>query len=76
MEDDTKLDLPNLVYIHAGSEKRLPMTKSDFDKFHDFLDDKIVNLEDQDMEIVIYWHGYGLQRGIIGKRRNALKRYD
>ena len=67
MEDDTKLDLPNLVYIHAGSEKRLPMTKSNFDKFHDFLEDKIVNLEDQDMEIVIDWHGYGLQRGIIGK---------
>ena len=67
MEDDTKLDLPNLVYIHAGSQKRLPMEKSDYGVFRDFLLEKIVDSDDPNMEIVIDWHGYGLQRGIIGK---------
>ena len=51
------------------------MEKSDFDEFQYFLEDKIVNSDDQNVEIVIDWHGYGLQRGIIGKK-HALKIYD
>ena len=59
-----KLDLPNLVYLHAGIEKRLPIEKYHYEQFIEFLQDKLFELQSQEIEID--WHGYGLSRGIIG----------
>ena len=59
-----KLDLPNLVYLHAGVEKRLPLEKYHYEEFIEFLQDKLFELQSEEIEID--WYGYGLSRGIIG----------
>ena len=59
-----KLDLPNLVYLHAGIEKRLPIEKYHYEQFIEFLQDKLFDLKSEEIEID--WYGYGLSRGIIG----------
>ena len=61
---DDKLNLPNLVYLHAGIEKRLPIEKYHYEEFIEFLQDKIFELESDNIEI--NWYGFGLSRGIIG----------
>ena len=62
--NDAKLDLPNLVYLHTGIEKRLPIEKYHYEQFIEFLQDKL--FEQLSEEIEISWYGYGLSRGIIG----------
>ena len=62
--NDDKLNLPNLVYLHAGIEKRLPIEKYHYEEFIEFLQDKIFELESDNIEI--NWYGFGLSRGIIG----------
>ena len=72
-DNDGKLDLPNLVYLHAGIEKRLPIEKHHYEEFIEFLQDKL--FEQQSEEIEISWYGYGLSRGIIGCRDGSTAKF-
>ncbi|MCP3928584.1 MAG: hypothetical protein GY705_05725 [Bacteroidetes bacterium] len=61
-----KLDLPDLVYIQKGSERREPILKAHYDAFMENLLENIMKIPtDQAANIQIDWHGWGLGRGVI-----------
>ena len=61
-----KLDLPDLVYIQKGTERREPIQKAHYDLFIDYLLENIFKLKaDECAKVDIDWHGWGLGRGIV-----------
>ena len=61
-----KLDLPDLVYIQKGTERREPIQKAHFDAFIDDLLQNIMKLPSEQSSLIeIDWHGWGLGRGVI-----------
>ena len=64
---DLKLNLPNLVYIYKTTAKRMPIIRAHYEAFSDFLLEQIMELPIEESDkIKIDWHGFGLQRGVIG----------
>ena len=61
-----KLDLPDLVYIQKGTERREPIQKLHYDSFIEYLLNTIMEMKvDEGAKVDIDWHGWGLGRGIV-----------
>lgn len=61
-----RLNLPDLVYIQKGRDRREPIQKLQYDAFIDYLLDHIMEMKvDQGAKVDIDWHGWGLGRGLV-----------
>ena len=56
-----RLNLPDLVYIQKGRDRREPIQKLQYHAFIDYLLDHIVEMKvEQGAKVDIDWHGWGL----------------
>ena len=61
-----RVNLPDLVYIQKGIERREPIQKVHYDAFIDYLLENVVNMKaEESAKVEIAWHGWGLGRGIV-----------
>lgn len=61
-----RLNIPDLVYIQKGLERREPISQVHYNAFMEHLLGKITDLSFKDCaNLHIAWHGWGLGRGIV-----------
>ena len=61
-----RVNLPDLLYIQKGTERREPIQKVHYDAFIEYLLESIFNMKaEESAKVQIDWHGWGLGRGIV-----------